>query len=197
MKDEFGWGKVKGAVSFGLISLAMGIPTVLFYQYGYFDEYDYWAGTVSLVIFAFLETILFTWIFGMNKGWEELNRGADIRIPGVYKWIMKYVTPVLLFFVLMAALVTPNGNDWKTAISDLLSGNGWTLDSSSLLAKITFSDLRGQAQLSPDQSELYEKKMWFTGMARTQLAGLFLLITGIVWYSSVNRKKTKKLIQKH
>jgi SNF family Na+-dependent transporter len=37
MQDEFGWGKVKGAVSFGLVSLAMGLPTVLFYQYGYFD----------------------------------------------------------------------------------------------------------------------------------------------------------------
>ena len=170
----------------------MGIPTVLFYQYGYFDEYDYWAGTVSLVIFAFLETILFTWIFGMNKGWEEINRGADIRIPQAYKWIMKYVTPVLLFLVLMAALVTPEGNDWKTAISNLTSGNGWALDPSSLIAKVTFSDLESQAMADPEQNELYEKKKWFTGLARTQLAGLFLLITGIVWYSSVNRKKSKK-----
>ncbi|HSF55034.1 MAG TPA: sodium-dependent transporter, partial [Algoriphagus sp.] len=96
MQDEFGWGKVKGALSFGLIALAMGLPTVLFYQYGYFDEYDYWGGTVSLVVFALLETILFAWVFGMEKGWAEINRGADIRIPGAYKWIMKYVTPVLL-----------------------------------------------------------------------------------------------------
>jgi len=192
MKDEFGWGKVKGSVSFGIIALVMGIPTVLFYQYGYFDEYDYWAGTVSLVIFAFLETILFTWIFGMNKGWAELNRGADIRIPKAYKWIMKYVTPVLLFLVLLAALVTPERNDWNTALSNLISGNGWTLDSSSLIAKVTFSDLESQAHADPIQKDLYEKKKLFTGLARTQLAGLFLLITCIVWYSSYNRKRKKK-----
>jgi len=32
MKDEFGWGKAKGAISFGLVALVMAIPNVLFYQ---------------------------------------------------------------------------------------------------------------------------------------------------------------------
>lgn len=32
MKDEFGWGKSKGALSFGLLALIMGLPTVLFCQ---------------------------------------------------------------------------------------------------------------------------------------------------------------------
>lgn len=190
MKDEFGWGKVKGAVSFGLVSLAMGLPTVLFFQYGYFDEYDYWAGTVSLVIFAFLETLLFTWIFGMNRGWEELNRGADIRIPSAYKWIMKYVTPVLLFLVLVAAFVTPQGNDWNAAISGIFNGEGWTLDNSSLISKLTFADLQAQVATDPSQKAFLESKIWYSGLARTQLAMLFLFITGIVWYSSLNRKKS-------
>jgi hypothetical protein len=37
----------------------------LFFKEGVFDEYD-WAGTVSLVVFAMFETILFSWIF-----WNE------------------------------------------------------------------------------------------------------------------------------
>jgi neurotransmitter:Na+ symporter, NSS family len=189
MKDEFGWGKVAGAVSFGLIALAMGIPTVLFYQYGYFDEYDYWAGTVSLVVFAFLETILFTWIFGIENAWKELNRGADIRIPKAYKWIMKYVTPTLLFVVLIGALITPIGNDWNAAVSSFLSGQGWDLDPSSLIAKLTFADLKAQLLADPGQVEFLEKKMLYSGLARTQLVCLFLVITGIVWYSSLHRKK--------
>lgn len=191
MKDEFGWGKVKGAISFGLIALAMGIPTVLFYQYGYFDEYDYWAGTVSLVVFALLETILFTWVFGMDKGWQELNRGAEIRIPSAYQWIMKYITPVLLLMVLLGALITPAGNDWNAGFSNLLSGQGWSLDPSSLLAKLTFADLEAQLAADPSRSEFLERKMWFSGLARTQLAILFLVITAIVWYSSLHRKKTQ------
>jgi len=190
MKDEFGWDKVKGAVSFGLIALAMGLPTVLFYQYGYFDEYDYWAGTVSLVIFALLEIILFAWIFGMDKGWAEINRGADIRIPVIYKHIIKYVTPVLLLLVFIGALFTPEGNDWSGAISALLDGQLFSLDSSSLISKMTHEDIKAQILLYPEKSEFLEKKMLYSTIARSQLILLFLGIAAIVWYSTIKRKKS-------
>lgn len=189
MKDEFGWNKVKGAISFGLIALAMGLPTVLFYQYGYFDEYDYWAGTVSLVVFALLEIILFAWVFGIDSGWAELNRGADIRIPSIYKFIIKYVTPVLLILVFIGALVTPEGNDWSGALSSLVEGNGFSFDSSSLISKITQKDVKEQLFLNPDKADFFEKKMLFTSLARTQLLLLFLGITVLVWYSTLNRKR--------
>ena len=188
MQDEFGWGKVKGAVSFGIIALIMGLPTVLFFQYGYFDEYDYWGGTVSLVIFALLETVLFVWIFGMDKGWVEITRGADIRIPIIYKWIMKYVTPVLLFLVLLGALFTPAGNDWNAAISNLLDGRLYTLDNSSLISKLSHADLKAQILLNPENSELIEKKMFYSTLARIQLVLLFLMISVIVWLSHKKRK---------
>jgi NSS family neurotransmitter:Na+ symporter len=189
MEDEFGWGKVKGALSFGAVALAMGLPTVLFFQYGYFDEYDYWAGTVSLVIFALLETILFTWIFGMDKGWKELNRGADIKIPGAYKWIMKYVTPMLLLLVLLGALFTPEANNWSGAISTLIDGQLYSLDPGSLISKISHADIEQQILLFPEKAEFLEKKMFFSTLARTQLIVLFLAIAAIVWYSSNKRKK--------
>ncbi len=104
MADEFGWSKNKGAWSFGLIALILGLPTVFFFKQGVFDDYDYWAGTVSLVAFAFFEVILFSWVFGINKGWDELIRGADIKIPIAFKFIMKYVTPLLLGWVFIASL---------------------------------------------------------------------------------------------
>ncbi|MFT4832437.1 MAG: NSS family neurotransmitter:Na+ symporter [Psychroserpens sp.] len=104
MRDEFGWGQEKGAWSFGALALLMGLPTVFFYQEGVFDDYDYWGGTVSLVVFAFFEVILFAWIFGMEKGWKEINTGADIKIPLVYKFIIKFITPVLLGWVFLASI---------------------------------------------------------------------------------------------
>lgn len=104
MRDEFGWSRNKGAWSFGLIALVLGLPTVFFFQEGVFDDYDYWAGTVSLVAFAFFEVILFSWVFGINKGWDELMRGSDIKIPIFFKYVMKYVTPVLLGWVFIASL---------------------------------------------------------------------------------------------
>jgi neurotransmitter:Na+ symporter, NSS family len=191
MQDEFGWSKIKGAISFGLMALIMGLPTVLFYSYGYFDEYDYWGGTVSLVIFALLETILFAWVFGMDKGWKELNRGADIQIPKVFKWIMKYITPVLLLFVLLASLITPEHNDWSGAISGLSQGDGWNLDKESLLSKLTFEDLNEQILSNPEEKAFYEDKIFYSGLARIQLLMLFGGICLLVWYSNLKRKRKK------
>ncbi|HUH47084.1 MAG TPA: sodium-dependent transporter [Arenibacter sp.] len=104
MRDEFGWSSAKGAWSFGGLALLLGLPTVFFFQEGVFDDYDYWAGTVSLVFFAFFEVILYSWVFGMNKGWAEINAGADIKIPIIYKYVIKYVTPLLLGWVFIASI---------------------------------------------------------------------------------------------
>ncbi len=142
MRDEFKWDRVKGALSFGLIVLAFGLPTVFFYNYGVFDEYDYWGGTVSLVIFALFETIVFAWIFGINDGWDEINRGADIRLPVILKYVIKWVTPVLLLFVFIGSLITPKGNEWSTEIADLFSGEGWELDNSSLVKQLSNAGIK-------------------------------------------------------
>jgi hypothetical protein len=45
--------------------LVLGLPTVIFFKEGVFDEYDYWAGTFSC--FTMFETILFSWILEWTK----------------------------------------------------------------------------------------------------------------------------------
>ena len=118
MQDEFNWSKNKGAWSFGGLVLVMGLPTVIFYKEGLFDQYDYWAGTVSLVVFAFLETILFSYIFGIKKGWEEINLGADIKVPIFFKYIILFVTPALLGWVLVSSVP-----DWIDKVKDADTNN--------------------------------------------------------------------------
>ena len=131
MRDEFNWSRIKSAVTFGILVLIVGLPTVFFYNQGVFGEYDYWAGTVSLVVFALAEVILFSWIFGVDKGWAELKSGSDIKLPLIYKPILKYVTPLFILLVFAASLVTPKGNDWSAAFS-----GKWELDANSIIGKI-------------------------------------------------------------
>jgi hypothetical protein len=131
MRDEFGWNTKKGAWTFGLITAIMGLPTVFFFANGLFDEYDYWAGTVSLVVFALAESVLFGWIFGIDKGWEELKRGADIEIPEVFKFIMKYVTPLLLAVIFLSSLLKPKDGDWSAVFS-----GSFELDASSIIGRM-------------------------------------------------------------
>jgi len=194
MEDEFKWDRKRAAWLFGTIVLILGMPTVIYFNEGVFDEYDYWAGTVSLVVFALGETILYAWVFGVDKGWDELKQGADIRMPDFFKYIVKYVTPVLLGFVFLGALITPQGNDWTSAINSLFSGNGWVLDNASLIKQITNAGLREQiaAATDPDQQRLLQDKLLYINGARALLTALFLGICVMVYFAYVNRLKTQR-----
>ena len=191
MRDEFGWGRNKGAWSFGAMALILGLPTVLFYQQGVFDEYDYWAGTVSLVVFAMLETILFSWVFGMDKGWREITSGADIKVPNIYKYIIKYVTPLMLIVIFLGSLFKPLNNDWSGNVRSLISGNGWSLDNGSIIKTITHAGLKEQIAASTDAVQIaaLEDKMFYINIARILLVALFMFISLLVYIAYKKRVK--------
>ena len=83
------------------------------------DEMDFWAGTIGVVFFGLVELLIFMWIFGGDKAWEEINKGGIIKVPKIYYYIMKYVTPVFLFVLLIV---------WaKDYIPKVLSETHWTI----------------------------------------------------------------------
>lgn len=192
MRDEFGWGRLKGAWSFGGIVLLLGLPTVIFFEHGVFDEYDYWAGTVSLVVFALAESILFAWIFGIDKGWRELLSGSDLQVPMVYKFIIKYITPLMLLLVFLGALFTPVGNDWTGAFQSLFSGGGWSLDNASIFKTIANSGLHEQLAAATDPTEVARLKdrLFYTNFARILLCITFFGLALLVYVASVRRMRT-------
>ena len=48
------------------------------------------------VIVALLEVIVFVWIFRPERAWASLHQGADIRIPRVFKFVIRWVSPAFL-----------------------------------------------------------------------------------------------------
>ncbi|MBL7961313.1 sodium:calcium symporter, partial [bacterium] len=175
MRDEFQWGREKAAWSFGLVVLILGLPTVFFYNYGVFDEYDYWAGTVSLVVFALAESILFAWVFGMDKGWKEITDGADMKVPDFYKFVIKWITPLFLLMVFVGSIFSPHGGDWTAAISSFTGGNGWPLDNGSIIRQLFNSGLREQIAAATDMAakEALETRLMYISFARVLLTAVF------------------------
>jgi NSS family neurotransmitter:Na+ symporter len=100
LEDEFNMSRREAVGAFAGITLVLTQPVILFLGHGVLDELDFWGGTVFLVVFATIETILFGWVFGIDKAWEELHVGSDITIPRIYRYIVKYVTPVILLGIL-------------------------------------------------------------------------------------------------
>ncbi len=76
-------------------------PVIFLHRYGFLDEMDYWVGTIGLVVFALLEVIVFAWIFGIDRGWREIERGAAIRPHPIFKPMLKYATPAFLGSILL------------------------------------------------------------------------------------------------
>jgi neurotransmitter:Na+ symporter, NSS family len=105
LEDEFNINRKRAATIFGIAAFILCQPAVFFLGRGVVDELDFWGGTFFLVVFATIEVILFIWVFGMDRAWKEIHQGADMNIPQVYKFIIKYITPLFLFFILGMWLV--------------------------------------------------------------------------------------------
>ena len=179
LEDEFGAARARGALVFGGCTFVLGMWCVWLYPGGSFDEFDFWTGTFSLVVFALLEVIVFAWVFGMEKGWAEITRGADMKVPRAFRYVIPYVTPVFLGIVFLGALVQPAGGDWVAALQGLFDGQGWALSPGSVLGKLSHVGETGGWR-GPD-GEVTPRMV--KDLTRILLALLFAGCAGIVFFA--------------
>jgi SNF family Na+-dependent transporter len=99
LEDELKLSRKESSLLLGII-IFFSSHLVIFFK-GAIEEMDFWAGTFGLVLFATIETLVFMWIFGGEKVWEELHKGADIKVPRVFFYILKYISPLLLLTILV------------------------------------------------------------------------------------------------
>ncbi|NLF24918.1 MAG: sodium-dependent transporter [Deltaproteobacteria bacterium] len=100
--DELKLSRGKAVSIIGLILFICCQPLIFFIGRGVIDEIDFWGGTFFLVIFALIEVVAFMWVFGGERAWNEINRGAYIKLPRVFYVILKYVTPVYILILLVS-----------------------------------------------------------------------------------------------
>ena len=70
-----------------------------------------------LFIQATILVIIFGWGIGIKKGWELAHQGAEMRIPNVFKVIIKYVTPAFLLTI-FGMFLLQNVFGWNYSFSD-------------------------------------------------------------------------------
>ena len=176
LQDEFKVRREKAALGFGLATLLLGGLVVVLYPGGTFDEFDFWTGTFSLIVFALAEVLIFGWIFGIDRGWAELNKGADLRLPSFYKYVIKYVTPLFILIVLLGALVKPSAG-WGEAASQLLSTGSWPFAADSVLGKLLHvGETGGYFDASGKITPMFVKDL-----TRVILLTVFAMIAALVW----------------
>ncbi len=100
MEDELRFSRHKSVALLALVCFVVCQFPILGLSHGLLDDLDFWGGTFLLVVFGLVEVIIFGWVFGMRRGWKELHAGADIRIPRIYRFIIKFVTPTYIAILL-------------------------------------------------------------------------------------------------
>jgi SNF family Na+-dependent transporter len=99
IQEGFSVTRQRAVALTGLGLVVLSQPVLLFQ--GTLDELDFWAGTFALLLFGFLEVLIFSWAFGMERGWEEITRGAAIRVPRIVRPLLQWVTPLFLGLILL------------------------------------------------------------------------------------------------
>ncbi len=81
----------------GLIA-AMGCGFVVYFSKDLevLDTWDFWIGSVMIFVLAMVQSVLYGWVLGIEKGEAEVHKGAHLRIPRFVQWMLKYVVPLYL-----------------------------------------------------------------------------------------------------
>ncbi|MGR9087049.1 MAG: hypothetical protein ACU841_08250 [Gammaproteobacteria bacterium] len=106
LEESFGLKRRISIAALGLMTLS-GALTVIYFSGNavVLSTMDDWIGTVGIYLLATIEVLVFGWIIGVDRGLEEAHRGADLRIPRFFRYILKYVTPVFLLTIFSTWLV--------------------------------------------------------------------------------------------
>jgi NSS family neurotransmitter:Na+ symporter len=106
LEEGLGIGRKQSVALLGLVT-AIGCAFVVYFSKDLkaLDTMDFWVGTVLLFIMAAVIIIYFGWSMGLERGWQEAHRGAEMRIPTLFKFVMKYLSPLYLIGIFALFLV--------------------------------------------------------------------------------------------
>ena len=103
LEEGLGIGRRASVTLLGLITL-FGSGFILWFSAGStaLSTIDFWVGTALIFVLAMFEVILFSWVFGVERGYNEAMRGAELKIPRIWKFVIKYISPTYLLIIFIA-----------------------------------------------------------------------------------------------
>jgi SNF family Na+-dependent transporter len=182
LQDEFGFSRTRSALTFGAMLLPLALPVAMLNEASFFGEFDYWAGTLALVLMAVAESVLFCWVFGVNRGWEEMMRGAELKVPRAFFYIMKFVTPTFLILILVAYIFKPEAG-WDKHLGAWLQGGSapeWKWAGDGMIGKLLHNDLPIKEGATEKEIEFINDLKLVRTMDRIVMVTVFVGFAGLV-----------------
>jgi len=86
---------------------AAGCGFIVYFSEGLtaMDTIDFWVVNLLMVSLALFQVLLFGWVIGVERGFSIAHAGAAIRIPRLFAFIIKFITPLALAAILLSWLL--------------------------------------------------------------------------------------------
>jgi hypothetical protein len=100
LEEGLGLNRKQSVTLLGLLT-ALGCLFMVYFSKDLkaLDTVDFWVGTFLIFVMATIILICFGWVMGVDQGWVEAHKGAELRLPKFFKPIFKYVSPLYLLTI--------------------------------------------------------------------------------------------------
>jgi SNF family Na+-dependent transporter len=180
LQDELKLTRKRAAMVVAAIMLFGAIPVIVYYHRGYLDEFDFWAGALLLLVFSLIESILFFWVFGAKKAWDEMRKGEQMRLPRFYFPIMKFVVPLLLIVILIKGVI----DDMVPRVLAMSWQDlpGWSKATASGGERLLYEfGLTGRQLVDNAAASANLSYLWGARLEMIALYVLFIVLVAIAW----------------
>jgi NSS family neurotransmitter:Na+ symporter len=119
----------------------------------------------------------------MNNGWEEIMRGAELRVPRLFYFIIKYVTPLFLLIILVGYVFKPAAG-WQPYVQAPFTGEPvpvWEWAGDGMIGKLLHNDLPLKPDATEAEREFNAKMKLVRTVDRLVLVGVFLFFSFLVY----------------
>jgi SNF family Na+-dependent transporter len=131
LEESLNVGRKVSVALLGLLT-TFGTGLVVYFTEGLkaLDTLDFWIGTLLIFVLATVQIIVFGWHWGIDRGFQEMHQGASIRVPAIFRPIIKWICPgfLLLIFAMWLLkeifgfdLTTFKAGEVSTYVTDLVS----------------------------------------------------------------------------
>ena len=104
LEEEFHFSRKRCVLCIG--ALVFAVAHLAIFGDGVVDVMDFWFSEFGLPMFGLIEALVFVFIFGKTRGWEEMTRNSAIRLPRFFRPIVFGVMPLFLATILITWLVS-------------------------------------------------------------------------------------------
>jgi SNF family Na+-dependent transporter len=100
LEEGFGVARRTSVALLGMLT-ALGSLLVVYFSKDLvaLDVMDFWVGQVLIFTLGTITVLVFGWVLGVDRGLAEAHQGAAMRIPRVFRFVIKYVSPLYLLAI--------------------------------------------------------------------------------------------------